>query len=698
MNSLTFCLRRKKPQISMAMAIEEKKMDFLSEESMVEVKIEKLGFSEVWYVAKILKSYSDPKGRFMVEFQSDSNQRLTDIVDVSFIRPRPPTPAADQTYNRHDVVDAFCGNGWWKGVVSEVKSSGRYRVMFEKLPYQLNFSSADLRIHLVWSDGMWIRPPKQEIPNTEHCEKQSEHVDNTANHSKVVPETEESLSNHIKEFGKENSVISKSPSALTKSTDQVRDSILAKCLTCDSGANPPLNTGKNTSPNQQEAGPRNRMELSSKKRERELSAKATWQKVAAAENVTESTLAKCSTLDSGANLPLDKGKNTSPNHQEAGPENRMEQSSKKRIREMDAQVTGQKVAAAADQEEEDAEVFKQKKKKSRKHTVLFEIPPDKFDFCSANLRFQLVWRDGRWVRPPKSEILKTADCGKQSAANHSKVVPETEETLSNHAKKFGKENSVFSLAKCATNYWCANLPFNKRKNISRNHQEARAENRMEESSKTSENELNDQVTRQKVAAAGDEVKNHRLPFTKTSFAWNYIDSLEVFRILSTPHFTPLSELDEEIREGLAISHMLTFATLVEKASELEIEKPTSLFDSYLGALADLKMLGFDVKAVADTITELLSFKKRQEKLENRSGEIQEKIAECDGERAKLDEEINEIDKMISELEERRAMKVSRKTKEDSKSEFLQFNASSIKADLVLVKEKFKVKAAALGKQ
>ncbi|XP_065852213.1 uncharacterized protein [Euphorbia lathyris] len=660
---------------------------------------------------------------------------------------------------------------------------------------------------------MWIRPPKQEIPNTEHCEKQSEHVDNTANHSKVVPETEESLSNHIKEFGKENSVISKSPSALTKSTDQVRDSILAKCLTCDSGANPPLNTGKNTSPNQQEAGPRNRMELSSKKRERELSAKATWQKVAAAadqeeeeaevfkkkkkksrthsvlfeippdkldsrsanlrfhlawsdgrwvcppkpeipktadcekqsaanhskvvpeieetlsnhaktlsnhakkfrkensvislnpsvlmkstENVTESTLAKCSTLDSGANLPLDKGKNTSPNHQEAGPENRMEQSSKKRIREMDAQVTGQKVAAAADQEEEDAEVFKQKKKKSRKHTVLFEIPPDKFDFCSANLRFQLVWRDGRWVRPPKSEILKTADCGKQSAANHSKVVPETEETLSNHAKKFGKENSVFSLAKCATNYWCANLPFNKRKNISRNHQEARAENRMEESSKTSENELNDQVTRQKVAAAGDEVKNHRLPFTKTSFAWNYIDSLEVFRILSTPHFTPLSELDEEIREGLAISHMLTFATLVEKASELEIEKPTSLFDSYLGALADLKMLGFDVKAVADTITELLSFKKRQEKLENRSGEIQEKIAECDGERAKLDEEINEIDKMISELEERRAMKVSRKTKEDSKSEFLQFNASSIKADLVLVKEKFKVKAAALGKQ
>ncbi|WCJ26742.1 protein of unknown function 724 7 [Euphorbia peplus] len=1501
------------------MAINDERIDFLRPDSMVEVRSNKSGFQGAWYAAKILKSYSNPQAKFMVEFQNSSNQQMKEVVDISLIRPLPPPPAADQSYEVNDVVDALCGNGWWKGVVSKVEFCGRYKVVFENPPQQFHFSPKNLRIHLDWTDGTWVRPPKhQEAPNREDSGKliditvtycsgsefpwgkgnnsipkrqeagpentmeesskknrselsaqvSGQHVDNTANHSEEVPETEETLSNHGKTFINENSAISltpsgksteqliditltycsdlpwdkgdnsipkrqeagpentieessernrtepsaqvtgqnvnntanhfkevheaeetlsnhgkafrkeKSPISLTpsrksteqltditltycsdlpwdkgnnsspkrqdagpentieessdnrmsaqvtgqkvtaepntedcgkqsahvdnsayhskevpetgetlpnhgktirkensvisltlleKSTEQLVDITVTNCSTSDSGANLALDKGKNSSPSGQGVGPENRVEESSKKRERELNAQVTGQKAAAAPNredcgkqsvhvnntvnevpetedtlpyhgetfrkensaislsasgksteqVINSKLANCSKCDSGANLALDKGKNSSPcrqevgpenrmamsskkrgrelnaqvsgpkvvaapnrddhgeqsahvdntanhskevpetevlsnhakksrkensvisvtpsvlrksieqdstvvdflmcdpganlpsskgknsevpnredcekqsahvvnaanhskqvpeteetlsNHankfrkensvisstsvlrnsreqvidsitncsasnsgenlplnkgkytclsqQEAGPENRMEESSKKRGRELNARVTGQKVATAGDREK--AEVLTEKSK-SRRYTVFVEIPPDKFEFSSSNMKFHLVWNDGRWVRPPIEEIQNTAGCEKQSAdddnaANHSKVVPETEETLSNHAQKLREENSVISLtpsvlmnsteevpestpAECSTSDSGGNLPLKKRKHISPNHQEAGPENRLEESSSENrERELNAQVTahcfpaaeeeeeeqsahvsrkdsstedahgeeqssakklrknlledstspsssprstskKQKIpapeieetlpnyskksrsknrtnilspdeccatsmlknsskqvtdssinkgttidtsrnlqlvgsnslnkgknsvlpnrthceeqsahvsftadnhcegesavemlrknpleqstshsttstrkkqkmvppeseeetlpnytnrlrtensvnllspdecratsmlinlaeqvidtaatncsmldksgdgmvesskkrrrdrkaqitsqtvlAAAGEdgtnedpaEVVNERNaetanqsstvdgqvesevmgdtdpPFRKSSYMWKVFDSLEVFRILpQNPHFSFLADCNEETREGSAVGHMLTFASLVEKVTKLQIEDPRSVFDRYLEALAILEEIGFDVKVVVDRVNELLILKRNRKQLLNRLKRYENSIAKCEEKKAKLEEEISAIDEMMNEdLVKQRALKVSRMTKEDSKRDSLQLEVPFIKSAMLDVEHKFKVKSSA----
>lgn len=194
------------------------------------------------------------------------------------------------------------------------------------------------------------------------------------------------------------------------------------------------------------------------------------------------------------------------------------------------------------------------------------------------------------------------------------------------------------------------------------------------------------------------VKDQEIPFTKSSFLWQYIDSLQVFQALpQNPHFRPLSECNEASREELAIGHMLNFVNLVEKASNLQIENPTSVFDSYLKDLADLEMLGFYVKPVADCINKLLSFKRRKEQIDDRWIEIHDKIAECDSKKEKFEEEITAIDKMICELQEQRALKVSLRVKEDSNRCFLQGCASTIKDNMFDVKQKFEDKAASLAR-
>ncbi|XP_065854606.1 uncharacterized protein [Euphorbia lathyris] len=1083
-NELTALLQKKKPQISMAMAIEDKTMDFLSIGSMVEVKIKNPGFIGAWYEGKILESYPKPKGKFMVEYQNHSNQRLKETVDISLIRPLPPPPVADQTYNLNDVVDALCGNGWWKGVVSEVNTSGTYRVVFETLTHQLYFSSENLRMHLDWSDGRWLRPPTQEVPNTEDCEKQQAH-------------DEETFSYYYEKCRKENSAISLTPSVLMKSAEQFTENTPAKCLTHDSGANLPLNTRKNivkfsikypkTDYKRKRGLSRTRVPLDDSlenikfKYPFSLNTKASIE-VRADFDVMKTLKSNLSKKQMemfkrscfghlvdiefcNLSTPICHGVLTreitplKPKHREMwfnvkGVElkfgdwefglitglrfgdmkpilQRMSNLEKKnRLRDMyfggSRSLTNKQIYEAFEKtnwhDEEDCDAvfmamlyvihrifftpdpahsvdnniidltdfpklfdefpwgvvaweetyrsmeraingLSRKEKfedfsKGKINIVMqyqliglshaFQVwileiwkAPRKFYIKRASSvlprlsrwitaknptfievwevfssseapEFQLVMEDAEkacvWSKKlqdyiddravdieslfesyetveeeedveeeeeeeveveeeeveeeddaspmvrkkrkicvptelreeqraklkseikaevvaelreqikreiraelkseiaaeviaelreemrrerkamaaqitselreePKANALaastpdvnvddanlvvydiedntegqqktpKSDDDGKGPAV-HTLIVQEKQsehvDNTANHSKKFRKANSLVSftssvlmnsteqvtestLAKCSTRNSGANPPLNTGKNTTRNHQEAGPENRMESSPKKSGRELIAQVTGQNVAAAAreDEInedpaeiinvgnvvnlnqsvnvqaesepvaRNENLPFRKSSYMWNHFDSLEVFRILpQNPHFSPLLDCNEETREGAAIGHMWTFASVVEKVTKLQINDPITLFNSYLEALEILEAIGFDVEALADRVNQLLFLKIKQEKLDNQSKRYQSLVAESDEKKAKLEQEISAIDKMVSELEEQRALKVTQMVKEDSSREFLQLEVSSIKDAMFDVEHKFKVKSAA----
>ncbi|KAK2968316.1 hypothetical protein RJ640_021705 [Escallonia rubra] len=157
-----------------------------------------------------------------------------------------------------------------------------------------------------------------------------------------------------------------------------------------------------------------------------------------------------------------------------------------------------------------------------------------------------------------------------------------------------------------------------------------------------------------------------LPFTKNTPLWRTVESMEVFRMMpQKPHFRPLDCCKASSREGLAIGTMVTFSSLVEKASHLQFEDPRGVIEESLEALLELESYGFDVKAVRDRLTELLLIKDKHEQLQDQSKRLRHHITERELEKSKIDLEIRDIDMQIEELQKKHALAVSKKAAKDS---------------------------------
>jgi len=65
---------------------------------------------------------------------------------------------------------------------------------------------------------------------------------------------------------------------------------------------------------------------------------------------------------------------------------------------------------------------------------------------------------------------------------------------------------------------------------------------------------------------------------------------------------------EDRREGLAIAHLVTFANVVHRTSELKLDDPNDMIENSLETLVELETHGFDVGAVRARLNELLSRK------------------------------------------------------------------------------------------
>ncbi|KAK3034645.1 hypothetical protein RJ639_033600 [Escallonia herrerae] len=157
-----------------------------------------------------------------------------------------------------------------------------------------------------------------------------------------------------------------------------------------------------------------------------------------------------------------------------------------------------------------------------------------------------------------------------------------------------------------------------------------------------------------------------LPFTKNTPLWRTVESMEVFRIMpQKPHFRPLDCCKVSSREGLAIGTMVTFSSLVEKASHLQLEDPRGVIEESLEALLELESHGFDVKVVRDRLTELLLIKDKHEQLQDQSKHLRHRVTEHKLEKSKIDLEIRDIDMQIEELHKKRALALSKKAAKDS---------------------------------
>ncbi|EEF37372.1 hypothetical protein RCOM_0882640 [Ricinus communis] len=104
-----------------------------------------------------------------------------------------------------------------------------------------------------------------------------------------------------------------------------------------------------------------------------------------------------------------------------------------------------------------------------------------------------------------------------------------------------------------------------------------------------------------VQANSEPVENPETPFAKSSSIWEKIESLGVFHFMPQKlHFHPLVKCKEVCREGFAVGYMVSFASLVDKTSKLQIDDPSDVIHSYLDTLAELEMLGFGVKGHSES--------------------------------------------------------------------------------------------------
>lgn len=153
-----------------------------------------------------------------------------------------------------------------------------------------------------------------------------------------------------------------------------------------------------------------------------------------------------------------------------------------------------------------------------------------------------------------------------------------------------------------------------------------------------------------------DANNQRLPFVKSCPVWKIIESMEIFqKTPQKPHFSPLANCNEDVREGLAIAHMVNFSGMMDRISKIRLSDPRSNIDRSLETLAELKLHGFDVREAEVLLKGLLSKKNRMDELQLEYKNVETQIRKSNGEKVECEVEMNEIRLKMKELAEKLAV-------------------------------------------
>ncbi|KAL5700774.1 hypothetical protein ACHQM5_026182 [Ranunculus cassubicifolius] len=172
------------------------------------------------------------------------------------------------------------------------------------------------------------------------------------------------------------------------------------------------------------------------------------------------------------------------------------------------------------------------------------------------------------------------------------------------------------------------------------------------------------------------LENGNRLFIKSHSMWKDLDSkVQSFPSMPQhPHFQPLQQLHEPLREGQALGHMLNFLNLVDKTSNAQITEPNRDFENKIEAIRSLEVFGFNVEPIHDRLEELLRFKESRMLLDGRFEQFKGMMKNVKLEEESVDREINEIEKKLRGLEEPLA-KVNKECRMDEIA--LQIKGSSI---------------------
>ncbi|CAK7326294.1 unnamed protein product [Dovyalis caffra] len=89
----------------------------------------------------------------IIESNSNGPKRISEFVDLGFVRPNPPR-GNNERFKVNDNVDVYCDNGWHKGTVKDILENSMYVVGFDgQYSEGIITEQCDLRLHREWNDG-----------------------------------------------------------------------------------------------------------------------------------------------------------------------------------------------------------------------------------------------------------------------------------------------------------------------------------------------------------------------------------------------------------------------------------------------------------------------------------------------------------------------------------------------------------------
>ncbi|CAA7015974.1 unnamed protein product [Microthlaspi erraticum] len=166
------------------------------------------------------------------------------------------------------------------------------------------------------------------------------------------------------------------------------------------------------------------------------------------------------------------------------------------------------------------------------------------------------------------------------------------------------------------------------------------------------------------------------PFAMKSPYWKTCESMEGFKSVppQRPHFSPLLEARDDLREWAAVGMMVTFYGLLDQVKDLKPHDSTSKISGLSVSLANLEKNGFDVAAAQSRIARLSSLKGvRDEKAEEKR-RFEDKIGEKRSESHRLEETRAELKCKILELQ--RLYAAAEETKEAVDQSMVEMKSSS----------------------
>jgi hypothetical protein len=142
-----------------------------------------------------------------------------------------------------------------------------------------------------------------------------------------------------------------------------------------------------------------------------------------------------------------------------------------------------------------------------------------------------------------------------------------------------------------------------------------------------------------------------LPFVKTSPIWAELEALEIFsKVPQRPNFHLVQQYCPELREGMALGLMVSFASLAESINMMEIQDDTGPFEQKMLGLSLLEANGFDVRDMRLRLETLLDTRNRRVELQDAMRKLWEKIANKEADDRELSLEIRMLATALHHLE------------------------------------------------